>query len=170
MTWRQPVVLLLFVGVVAVWLWQAPTEQTLRFPMPTNKVYVQECGSCHTAFAPGTLPARSWRLMMANLSDHFGEDASMEEPYEFAILKELETFASDGNHADMRMQRISASISSNAAPQEFSKLPYFVKLHDELAPNVWQRKKVGVASNCIACHSRANEGRYDELEVRIPAG
>ena len=169
MTWRQPMALLFLLGLIAVWLWQAPTEQAARFPMPTSTVYVQECGACHTAFAPGTLPARSWRKMMANLAEHFGDDASMEEPYEFAILKELETFASDGNHADMRMRRISASISPKDSPQRFSDLPYFLKLHDELPPSVWKRKKVGAVSNCTACHVYANEGRYGEMEVKVPA-
>ena len=39
---------------------------------------------------------------------------------------------------------------------------------DEVPKHIWQRKKIGTPGNCIACHTRANEGRYGEREVRIP--
>ena len=40
--------------------------------------YVEECASCHVAYPPGALPARSWTKMMSELDNHFGEDASVE--------------------------------------------------------------------------------------------
>ena len=40
-----------------------------------NPLYKQECGSCHFAYPPSFLPARSWEKIMKNLSDHFGENA-----------------------------------------------------------------------------------------------
>jgi hypothetical protein len=167
-TWRHLFVLLLVLVAVSLLILQSPSEAESRFPMPAGKVYVAECGGCHTAFAPGLLPVRSWRKMMEELADHFGEDASLEEPHYFAILKELETLAADGSYADMRMRRISASIPTESSPQRFSDTPFFKYLHDELPAEIWKRKGVGTPSNCIACHRRANEGSYDEREVRIP--
>lgn len=167
-TWRHLLVLLLVLVAVSALILQSPPEAASRFPMPAGKVYVAECGGCHTAFAPGLLPVRSWRRMMEELADHFGEDASLEEPHYFAILKELETLAADGSYADMRMRRINASIPPERSPQRFSDTPFFKHLHDELPAAIWKRKGVGTPSNCIACHRRANEGSYDEREVRIP--
>jgi hypothetical protein len=128
----------------------------------------EECGSCHTAFAPGLLPARAWRKMMGELASHFGEDASLEEPQRLAILKDLETLASDGPQANMRMRRINGAIPGNTAPQRIADTGYFKYMHDEVPKHIWQRKKIGTPGNCIACHTRANEGSYGEREVRIP--
>ncbi|MEW5770101.1 MAG: diheme cytochrome c [Pseudomonadota bacterium] len=168
-SWRQLLVLFLAVGAVSLWLLRAPVEAEWVFPMPAGKTYVAECGGCHTAFAPGLLPARSWRRMMGGLATHFGEDASLDEPQYFAVLKELETLAADGSYANPRMHRISAATPADAAPQRISETVYFKSLHDELPRGTWQRKGVGSAANCQACHARANQGRYLEREVRIPA-
>lgn len=167
-TWKHLFVLVMVLGASILWIIQSPHEQEVRFPMPAGKTYVEECGSCHTAFAPGLLPIRSWHKMMNELADHFGEDASLDEPHYFAILKELETLAADGNYADMRMRRISAAIPPDTQPQRISDTAFFRHTHDEVPGEVWKRKRIATPSNCIACHLRANEGSYNEREVRIP--
>lgn len=167
-TWKHLASLVLAVGATALVIERAPASDEAIFPMPAGKTYVNECGSCHTAFAPGLLPARSWRRMMAELANHFGEDASLDEPQHLAILKDLESLAADGPQANMRMRRISAAIPANAAPQRIIETGYFKYMHDEVPRHIWQRKKIGTPGNCIACHIRANEGRYGEREVRIP--
>lgn len=47
-----------------------------RLPPIANDAVKKECGACHMAFQPQFLPQRSWRLMMGDLANHFGEDAS----------------------------------------------------------------------------------------------
>ncbi|HPQ24397.1 MAG TPA: cytochrome C, partial [Gammaproteobacteria bacterium] len=42
-----------------------------------NPLYLQECGSCHFAYQPGLLPARSWNNLMGGLENHFGENAEL---------------------------------------------------------------------------------------------
>ncbi len=138
------------------------------FPMPPGKLYVEECGSCHTAYAPGLLPARSWKKMMNELDKHFGEDASLEEPKQLAILRWLTDYAADSIDGNMLMRRIAESIPLNAAPQRIIDTPFFHYMHDEVPDYMWKRQAVGTPSNCIACHPRANEGRYPEREVQIP--
>ncbi|OFX14340.1 MAG: hypothetical protein A2516_03175, partial [Alphaproteobacteria bacterium RIFOXYD12_FULL_60_8] len=39
----------------------------------------KECGDCHIAYGPRYLPDGSWSQMINNLSDHFGEDASLDK-------------------------------------------------------------------------------------------
>lgn len=167
-TWRHLLVLALVLFAAGLWISQSPQGDEARFPMPAGKTYLAECGSCHTAFAPGLLPVRSWHRMMGELEEHFGEDATLDEPQYLAILKELETLAADGSYADQRMRRISEAISPTAQPQRISETPFFKYTHDEVPQGLWKRKRIGTPSNCLACHPRANEGRYDEREVRIP--
>jgi len=167
-TWKNLLTLMLSVTAAAALISNAPADDEAIFPMPTGKTYVNECGSCHTAYAPGLLPARSWRKMMGELGNHFGEDASLEEPQRLEILKHLELLAADGSQANMRMRRINGAIAAGAAPQRISETGYFKYMHDEVPAYIWKRKKIGTLANCIACHIRANEGRYGEREVRIP--
>ena len=49
-------------------------------PRTVPPAYVQECGSCHAAYPPGMLPARSWQRVMGGLDRHYGSDASLDAP------------------------------------------------------------------------------------------
>jgi cytochrome c553 len=167
-TWKNLLTLMLSIAGTTLLIAQSPAGDEAILPMPSGKTYVNECGSCHTAYAPGFLPARSWRKMLGELDKHFGEDASLGEPQRLAILKDLEMLASDGNQATMRMRRINSAIAAGAAPQRISETGYFKYMHDEVPAYIWKRKKIGSLANCIACHPRANEGRYGEREIRIP--
>ncbi len=169
-SWKGLAVLAVVLTVSGVWLLEAPAHDDADFPMPRSKTLVNECGSCHTAFAPGLLPTRSWRKMLGGLRDHFGDDASVEEPVRLALLKELEDMAADGAFSDPRMRRIAAAIPASAAPQRITETDYFKYMHDEIPASYWNRKAIGKPTNCVACHPRANEGRYGEREIRIPPG
>lgn len=166
--WKNLSILAASLAVAGIWLAQAPSHDRAEFPMPQGKTYMAECGACHTAYAPGLLPARSWSLMMEGLDDHFGEDASLAEPARLAILKSLEDLAADGDFADARSRRIVAGIANQQSPARFTQTDYFKVLHDELPAGVWRLKEVGSAANCLACHPQANSGRYGEGELRVP--
>jgi hypothetical protein len=56
----------------------AQADGDKRARVPLLPAYVQECGSCHVAFAPGLLPAASWQRQMNGLDKHYGTDASMD--------------------------------------------------------------------------------------------
>ena len=167
-TWKNTLLLLLGVSGTLLWIARAPAGDDAFFPMPSGRLYVGECGGCHTAYAPGLLPVRSWRRMMSELADHFGEDVSLPEPERLAILKDLELLAADNPLATQRMRRIAAAIPANAAPQRIVETGFFKFMHDEVPNSIWRRQKIGSKANCGACHPRADEGRYGEREVRIP--
>lgn len=168
MTWKNLAILVAVLSVIGSWLMNSPVHDEAIFPMPRGKTYIAECGSCHTAFAPGLLPARSWRKMLGELENHFDEDASLDEPVRLAILKDLEDFAADGAFSDMRMRRIAAALPVAEAPQRITQTAYLRAIHDQVPDNFWKRKAIASRTNCIACHPRANEGRFGEREIRIP--
>lgn len=147
---------------------QALADEDANFPMPPDPLYVSECGSCHTAYAPGLLPARSWRRMMDELEHHFGSDAALPEPQRLAILNALVDHAADAAVATPLMRRIAGSIHPGAAPQHIVETPFFKYMHDEVPQSFWRRPRIKNPANCGACHPRADEGRYGEREVRIP--
>jgi len=46
--------------------------------------------------------------------------------------------------------------------------PYIREKHHELDPEVLKRKSIGSLSNCIACHTTAEKGIYEDDNVKIP--
>lgn len=133
-----------------------------------NTKYKEECGSCHFAYQPGLLPARSWEKMMANLDNHFDENAELDKETQTELTTYLITNAAD--HADYkRSQRIMGSLSKNDTPLRITETPYFLRKHNEIPRKVIENNpKLSSFSQCAACHVNAEKGSYDEDEVRIP--
>jgi len=167
-TWKGLAILCVSVGLAGLWISNTASDDDAVFPLPRGRTLVNECGRCHTVYAPGLLPARSWRKMLAELGNHFGEDVSAQEPVRLALLKDMEDMAADGAFADMRMRRIAGSVPVNTAPQRITETAFFKFMHDEVPNRFWHHKAIGSPANCTACHPRANEGHYGEREVRIP--
>ncbi len=134
----------------------------------TDPRYAQECGSCHFAYQPGLLPARSWRKLMGNLSDHFGDNAELAKEDAAAITDYLVKNAADRSNY-RRSAKIANSLSDRGVPLRISQLPYIAGKHDEIpARFVAGNPKVRSLSNCAACHTRAPQGSYSEHEIDIP--
>ena len=124
---------------------------------PLLPKYQQECASCHVAYPPGMLPAASWRRLLGNLPHHFGVDASLDAP----TVDELAAWL--GAHAGTDRR------SREAPPEDrITRSARFIREHDEVPPAVWKRPAVKSAANCAACHTRADQGDFDEHAVRIP--
>jgi hypothetical protein len=133
-----------------------------------NAAYKEECGSCHFAYQPGLLPARSWQKMMGELDNHFEENAELDKPVQEQLTAYLVANAADkSNHK--RSVRIMNSLKPDAVPLRISETPYFIRKHDEIPKRmVADNPELGSYSKCKACHANADKGSYDEHDVRIP--
>jgi hypothetical protein len=133
-----------------------------------NPLYKEECGSCHMAYPPGLLPARSWTKMMAGLEDHFGDDAELDPDTYKAISRFLVENSAD--QSDYRRSRkFSRSIGSSDAPIRISDTPYFRHEHDEIPDRmVTGNPTVKSISQCDACHTDAERGTFNEHDINIP--
>ena len=136
--------------------------------MVDNALYQQECGSCHFAYQPGLLPARSWSKIMLGLDQHFGENAELGAD----VVAELSTYL-EKNAADRsdykRSRKIIASLRSSDTPLRITETPYILRKHNELSPRMLAgNPQVVSLSRCKACHSRAETGSYSESEINIP--
>ena len=126
-------------------------------PAQTNAKFQQECTSCHIAYAPGLLPAASWRKVMAGLDKHFGSDASVDAQ----DGKEITTFL---------LNNASKGWSATTAPLRITETAWFKRKHDtdEIPASVWKRPQVKSPANCAACHLQAERGNFNEHDIRIP--
>lgn len=129
-------------------------------PRQILPAYQQECAACHLAYPPGMLPAPSWNRIMGGLERHYGTDASLDEASVRQIGAWLQTHAGSYKR-----------VSSVAPPQDrITRSPWFERKHRELDPTIWKQGAVKSAANCMACHSGAEKGRFDDDELRFPAG
>lgn len=169
-TWKGLLILALGLAAVGAGLVEgANAGGQNAFPNARHGAWKEECGACHLAFAPGMLPARSWRLLMAQLQDHFGTDAALDAQLQQSITEFLVANAADNPRATFAMQRLARSIAAADAPLRITDTAMFRYFHDEISDSIWRRAKIGTPSNCPACHTRAEvEGRYVEWEIRIP--
>ena len=131
------------------------------FPPVTDALVKEECGSCHLAFSPSMLPARSWQKMMGDLKNHFGTDASIDAASAEKITRYLSENAADsgGQRYGSRLMR---GLSAQDAPLRITELPRWARIHHEVSASEWKSKKVGSKANCVACHADAERGYYDE--------
>jgi cytochrome b len=136
-------------------------------PLTLPVVFTKECGACHWTYHPSLLPASSWRTLMQGLSDHFGEDASLDEEATAEITAFLLTNAAEtwDTEAANRFRTVAAND-----PWRISATPYWVRKHQMIPETVFVRQGIGGKSNCIACHRDADSGRFDDQMIMIPKG
>jgi hypothetical protein len=137
------------------------------FPPITNEAVKAECAECHLLYRPQMLPAKSWAVMMGNLADHFGEDASLDPD----TLKEVTDYhmahASDVDQ-HRRAQKFLAGVDLNNPPMKITDTPRFLKKHHDISDSTFAMKEVGSKARCQKCHTKAIEGNFDEDYVTIP--
>lgn len=150
----RPTLVLLALLIPSAWA-HADSRAMPASAMPS--AYVQECGSCHMAFPPGMLPARSWSRLMTGLDKHYGTDATLDEP----TLRQIDAWlqAHAGTYKRVREEPPQDRLTRSA---------WFERKHREVAPEVWKRPAVNSRANCTACHTRADQGDFDDDRVKIP--
>lgn len=139
------------------------TEQTAL------RLYETECGACHMAYPPAVLPASSWVTLLAELPDHFGEDASL-PPASISSLSDwlqnhaAETWQTKAGHA---FQRVLVE-----KPYQITATPFWQHRHNDLSPELFKSRAVGGAANCRACHQdvqgAADSAGFARSAIHVP--
>jgi hypothetical protein len=131
-----------------------------------NSIYLAECGACHFAYQPELLPESSWIKLLTSLEDHFGETFELDADSQNIITDYLRSNSAD--HSTKKRARKIMKGLGNQAPLRITQIPYIIKEHHEISPDVLNRESIGSLSNCIACHTTAEDGIYDDDNVKIP--
>lgn len=135
-----------------------------------NQIYKEECSACHLAYPPGLLPAKSWDKLLTEeaLSDHFGDDASLDAD----ALKEIRDYALQ-NAADKswykRSRKIALATDNVEAPLRITEVRYIKRKHHDIPEKMIKgNKDVKSLSFCDSCHTKAKQGVFDNDTVKIP--
>ncbi len=135
--------------------------------LPSNLVWQEECGECHLAFHPTLLPERSWRLMMQQQENHFGEDLgydkeTIDEILSFLVTNAAETGLTEAAH------EINTSIPLTVSPLRLTETMFWKKKHDEISKKYWDSETIKSKANCAACHLDAKTGWFEDSNMRLP--
>jgi cytochrome b len=150
-------------GALLAFLWNRPA---LGVPdMPPNAAMAQECGACHNVFHPSLLPRASWAAIMADLSHHFGEDASLPAARRDEIAAYLETYAAEA--WDTLPARRFSQVSAGD-PLRITATPGWLRVHRRVATAAFALPAVRARTNCLACHRDAESGRFAPQAIAIP--
>ncbi|HED12418.1 MAG TPA: hypothetical protein ENI62_01960, partial [Gammaproteobacteria bacterium] len=145
----------LLVATASLWLGQS----NVAVASQGSKAYQTECSACHIAYPTKGLSTKSWKAIMGNLSDHFGDNAELSTETTKLISQYLQ------NHASGRRWFSSATSKSN----RITDTKWFHRAHNEV-PSRWVtgNPKVKTFARCGACHLQAKRGNFNEDSVRIP--
>jgi hypothetical protein len=128
-----------------------------RMPVERLPIYQSECASCHLAYPPGFLPAQSWSSIMSGLTKHYGTDASVEPKDAAEISAWLKRYA--GSY-----KRVKEAPPENRITQSY----WFQNKHRKIGAEDFAKPSVKSAANCNVCHRHAEQGNFDDDDVRIP--
>jgi hypothetical protein len=131
-----------------------------------NETYREECGACHFVYQPSLLPSGSWAKIVAGLPSHFGEEVSLNQKSKNIIDEYLRENAAENSSAK-RARKILKSLKGQT-PLRITETPYIQEKHHDLDANIFSRKSIGSFSNCVACHTKGDQGNYDDDFVKIP--
>ncbi len=143
-------------------------HHTQKSATATNPLYTEECSSCHMAYPPDLLPARSWTKIISGLEDHFGDNAELDTETAQFISQFLQKNSADQS-SYRRSHKFNRSISASDTPMRISDIRYFKHEHNEIPQRmVSGNPQVKSFSQCDACHAKAEQGNFNEHGVRIP--
>ena len=131
-----------------------------------NPTYTENCGACHFAYQPGLLPSGSWDNILNSLVDHFGEEIDLDPESNKIILEYLKTNAA--NYSSAKLSGKIMKSLRNQTPSRITQISYIQRKHHEIQPKVFKRESIGSFSNCLACHTTAAKGIYEDDYVEIP--
>ncbi len=135
------------------------SDRQVIFPPVMDAKTRGYCGSCHMAFQPSMLPARSWQLLMDGLDDHFDEKVVLKPSLEKAIRQYHIINAADSPTAGLAGQTALMGLRPSKNPLRITDTPYFKQEHNFLENKILD-EWVGSATNCPVCHVGAWVGDY----------
>lgn len=131
-----------------------------------NELFVKECASCHTLYPPSVLPKKSWELIMADLENHFGDDASLDVESNKNILAFLLKNSAENSTMESSFKFLQSIKNQDIIAM--SKTTYWEKTHKDLPKEIFNNEKIKSKANCKACHIDIEKGLIEDENIKNP--
>ena len=178
LSWFQKIIALIGIGgaiVLLIYALSAPNNPIIAGYnekvdyAKINPVFVNECGSCHTLYPPTLLAKEGWNRLMGDLSNHFGDDASLDPVDEQSIREYLLTHSAETSTQEMSLKMMQSLEKRDMIA--ITQTPFWKKRHKHISEEIFKSDKVKSRANCKACHSDVEEGRIEDSAIKIlPSG
>ncbi|MDD5211453.1 MAG: cytochrome b/b6 domain-containing protein [Sulfuricurvum sp.] len=129
-----------------------------------HPLFVNECASCHTLYPPSLLPQQSWVKLMEDLSNHFGDDASLESADHRSILEYLLEHSAEGSRQEMSVKMM--QTLQNRDIIAITQTQFWKQTHRHVPVEVFQSDLVKSRANCKACHSDVEQGVIEDNAIK----
>jgi len=138
-------------------------EEAAKAALKTN-VWGKECSGCHLAYAPASLPMRSWDATLEGQADHFGEDLGLSE----ATSARLREYAAGAAVPSWTLWKVAGSTPATTAPLRISELPFWRHAHRDLPESAFRPPTGAGRHDCEACHADATSGIFHPRMIHNP--
>ena len=113
---------------------------------------------------PNILPKKSWELIMSDLENHFGDDASIDEGTNRNILAFLVK-----NSAEESTMQASWNFLNSIEDKDIiapSQTAFWKKTHKDISKEIFDHEKVKSKANCKACHTDIEKGLIENENIK----
>jgi cytochrome b len=132
---------------------------------PAASRWTKECGSCHLAYSPALLPARSWERMMDEQAEHFGEDLSLSPDVSKALLDEAHAH----RISTWAAWKLMHSAPPGESPQRITELRFWRRAHEDLPDSAFKPPVSQGRHDCESCHLDAASVIFHPRMIQRPA-
>ncbi|MDD3602523.1 MAG: cytochrome b/b6 domain-containing protein [Sulfurovum sp.] len=129
--------------------------------------FANECGSCHITYPPYLLPKQSWAMMMQDLENHFGDDASIDTKTNLSISAFLKENSAENSTHEAAF-KILKSLKENNSTIAITKTPYWKSRHKHINNQIFVSQEVKSKANCTACHQNIEYGLIENTFIKVP--
>ena len=165
---KKSFIFTIITATLLIYLPYLAADDNERVTPVKNEQYKEECGSCHFAYQPSLLPSRSWQQLMAQLEDHFGENAELEANTQKTLTDYLVNHSANFS-PDRLAVNLMRRLAKNKTPLRITEMPYLKHEHNKIPKKmVTGNAEVKSLSYCDKCHTQAESGSYLEKDIRIP--
>jgi hypothetical protein len=155
--------ILILIAILANHILNEFVFRKIDFEPGSDPTYKIACGGCHFLYPPGLLPSSSWKKILDQLPNHFGEQVPLDSQSRESISKYLQEKGAD-HSSSKKSGKIMDSLNGNTTLR-ITEIPIFQKAHQGIKSEVLNRKAIGSLSNCTTCHKKAEQGFYNEVEI-----
>lgn len=120
---RTPYLLVAVAPILAALLLAVPlAADALRLAPVKDSAVANECSACHMLYPAGLLPARSWSAMIADLANHFGDNAELDAATAKRVADYLTANSADGVGVSGKVLR---GLDPALVPKRITELPWW---------------------------------------------
>jgi len=106
-------------------------------------------------------------LILKQQAGHFDDDLDLDEETIVKLLSYAYAKSADLEQTEPAW-RMNSSIASNEIPLRITEVNYWKRKHEEIDNEVWKRSSVKNKANCGACHLDAEQGTFEDADMRPP--